>query len=57
MLQGCTSYRSGARRIEAQIVGIKNRKEQDWWLMCGSTAMIWNRINYTSPTHCEERVS
>jgi len=52
---GCTSYRSGARRIEAQIVGIISRKEQDWRLMCESTPLVWNNINYTSPTHCEER--
>jgi len=52
---GCTSYRSGARRIEAQIVGIIGRKEQDWRLMCESTPLVWNNINYTSPTHCEER--
>jgi len=52
---GCTSYRSGTRRIEAQIIDIIKRKEQDWWLMCGSTPMVWNEINYTSPTHCEER--
>jgi len=55
--QGCTSYRSGTRRIEAQIVGILNRKEQDWWPMCASTPLVWNDITYTSPTHCEERVS
>ena len=55
--QGCTSYRSGARRIEARIVGILSRKEQDWWPMCASTPLIWNEITYTSPTHCEERVS
>ena len=55
--QGCTSYKSGTRRIEAQIVGILKRKEQDWWQMCASTPLIWNQITYTSPTHCEERVS
>lgn len=54
---GCTSYRSGARRIEAEIVGISRRKEQDWRLMCESTPLVWNYINYTSPTHCEERHS
>jgi len=52
---GCTSYRSGSRKIEAEIVGIIRRKEQDWRLMCESTPLVWNNINYTSPTHCEER--
>ena len=55
--QGCTSYRSGKRRIEAHLVGINNRKEQDWWLLCSTTPLVWNRITYTSPTHCESRVS
>jgi hypothetical protein len=55
--QGCTSYGSGARRIEAQLVGINKRKEQDWWLLCSTTPMLWNEIMYTSPTHCELRVS
>ena len=55
--QGCTSYRSGTRRIEAQVAGIIKRKEQDWRLMCESTPLVWNQITYTSPTHCEQRVS
>lgn len=55
-VQGCTGYRSGKRRIEAQIVGINNRREQNWWLLCNTTPLIWNLITYTSPTHCEERV-
>jgi len=52
---GCTSYRSGARRIEAHVVGIIEKKEQDWRLMCEITPLIWNQATYTSPTHCEER--
>ena len=55
--QGCTSYKSGARRIEGELVGLIGRPEQDWRLMCASTPLIWNYITYTSPTHCEERVS
>ena len=41
--QGCTGYRSGKRRIEAQLVGINNRKEQNWWLLCDSTPLVWNK--------------
>jgi len=52
---GCTSYKSGRRRIEAQLVGINDKGEQDWWLLCNSTPLIWNLISYTSPTHCQER--
>ncbi|KAF9651191.1 hypothetical protein BDM02DRAFT_3091558 [Thelephora ganbajun] len=52
---GCTSYKSGKRRIEAQIVGINNKREQNWRLLCNSTPLVWDMITYTSPTHCEER--
>jgi len=52
---GCTGYKSGKRRIEAHIVGINDRKEQDWRLLCSSTPLVWNLTTYTSPTHCEER--
>jgi len=38
-------------------VGINNRKEQDWWLLCSTTPLVWNQITYTSPTHCQSRVS
>ena len=38
-------------------MGINNRKEQDWWLLCNSTPLVWNQITYTSPTHCQDRVS
>jgi len=38
-------------------VGINNRKEQNWWLLCSSTPLVWNQITYSSPTHCQERVS
>ncbi|KAF9651184.1 hypothetical protein BDM02DRAFT_899049 [Thelephora ganbajun] len=55
ILQGCTSYRSNTTRIEAQVVGIINRKEQDWRVMCETTPLVWSNINYTSPTHCEAR--
>jgi len=51
---GCTSYRSGQRKIEAEMVGI-NKGQEDWKLLCNSTPLIWNLIKYTSPTHCEER--
>jgi len=52
---GCTNYGSGTRRIEAQVVGIIGRKEQDWRLMCESTPLTRDQVTYTSPTHCEER--
>jgi len=55
--QGCTSYASGQRRIEAHLVGIIDSKEQDWWLMCSTTPLTWNQTTYMSPTHCESRVS
>ena len=55
--QGCTNPGSGMRRIEAQIVGIPNIKEQNWRLLCGSTPMTWNHTTYNTPTHCDERVS
>jgi len=52
---GCTSYKSGARRIEGELKGINNRKEQDWWLLCSTTPLVWDLVTYNSPTHCEER--
>jgi len=55
--QGCTGYMSGKRRIEAQLVGINKKREQDWWLLCNSTPLVWNQITYASPASCEERVS
>ena len=55
--QGCTSYKSGVRRIEGELIGLIDKKDQDLGLMCASTPLIWNYITYTSPTHCEERVS
>ena len=55
--QGCTSYKSGVRRIEGELVGLIDKKDQDLGLMCASTPLTWNYITYTSPTHCEERVS
>ena len=57
LVQGCTGIGSGKRRIEAQIVGINNRKEQNWWLLCNSTPLVWNLITYPNPAKCEERVS
>ena len=56
-LKGCTNQGSGTRRIEAQVVGINNRPEQDWRLLCESTPLTWNYITYNSPTYCEPRVS
>ena len=38
-------------------MGIPGRKEQDWWLLCNSTPLVWNRTTYTNPTHCDSRVS
>ena len=55
--QGCTGHMSGKRRIEAQLVGINNRREQNWLLLCNSTPLVWNQITYPSPARCEERVS
>jgi len=52
---GCTNHRSGLTRIEAQVVGIVDNKEQDWRLMCESTPFTWGGVNYTSPIRCEER--
>jgi len=51
----CTSYNSGKRRIEAQIVGINDKGGQDWRLLCNSTPLVWDMITYASPTRCEER--
>lgn len=55
--QGCMNQGSGTRRIEAQIVAIPPRKEQDWHLLCETTPMTWNHITYKGPTRCESRVS
>lgn len=55
--QGCTSYKSGKRRIEGELVGLIDKKDQDWGLMCATTPLTWNYITYSSPTHCELRVS
>jgi len=52
---GCTSYKSGKRRIEGELHGINNKEIQDWWLLCNSTPLTWDLVTYTSPTHCEER--
>ena len=57
LVQGCTSNWSGKRRIEAQIVGINKRREQNWRLLCNTTPLIWNLKTYMSPANCEERVS
>ncbi|KAF9782608.1 hypothetical protein BJ322DRAFT_1071832 [Thelephora terrestris] len=50
--QGCMNQGSGLRHIEAEVVGIKDK---DWRLMCETTPMTWNHINYTSPAHCVDR--
>ena len=55
--KGCTNPGSGTRRLEAWVVGINDRPEQDWRLLCESTPMTWNHITYNSPTHCEAGVS
>ncbi|KAF9647049.1 hypothetical protein BDM02DRAFT_3063939, partial [Thelephora ganbajun] len=54
---GCTNPGSGIRRIEAWVVGINDRSEQDWRLLCESTPVTWNHVTYNSPTHCDARVS
>ena len=54
--QGCINFGSGTRRIEAQVVGILDKKEQDWRLLCGSMPMTWNGTTYDTATHCDERV-
>ena len=54
--QGCTNHGSGARRIEAELVGINNKGGQDWWVLCSSTPLVWEGVTYNSPTHCEEQV-
>ena len=38
-------------------MGMNTKGGQDWWLLCSTTPLIWNQIMYTSPTHCEDRVS
>lgn len=52
---GCTNSKSGLARIEADVAGIINGDEQGWRVMCESVPLSWGGINYTSPTHCEER--
>jgi len=54
---GCTGYRSGIRRIEAQVVGMTSTEKEDQRMMCESMPLTWNQINYTSPAHCEDRHS
>ena len=55
--QGCLYPGSRTRRIEAWLVDINDKPEQDWRLLCESTPFTWNRVTYSSPTHCEARVS
>ena len=55
--KGCTNRGSGTRRIEAWVVDINEKPEQDRRLLCESTPFTWNRITYNSPTRCEPRVS
>ena len=38
-------------------MGILDRKEQDWRVMCATTPLVWDQITYTSPTHCDQRVN
>lgn len=56
-IKGCTNPGSGARRIEASVVGINSKGQQDWRVLCESTPMTWDHITYGTPTHCTERVS
>jgi len=53
--RGCTNRGSGLRHLEAEVVGINNKGGQDWRVLCETTPMIWNHINYTSPAHCDDR--
>jgi len=55
--KGCTNAGSGTRRIEAWVVGINDRPEQDWRLLCDSTPFTWNHVTYNCPTHCVAGVS
>jgi hypothetical protein len=55
--KGCTNPGSGVRRIEAWVMGINDRPEQDWRLLCETTPLTWKHITYDNPTHCEARVS
>lgn len=54
--KGCTNWGSGLLRLEAEVVGINNKGEQDWRLLCETTPMIWSHITYTSPAHCEASI-
>ena len=55
--KGCTNQGSGLRHIEAEVMGINNKGGQDWRVLCETTPMIWNNINYTSPAHCDVSVN
>ena len=55
--KGCLHPGSRLRRIEAWVVDINDKPGQDWRLLCESTPFTWKRITYSSPTHCESRVS
>jgi len=54
--KGCTNPGSGTRSIEAWVVGINDKPEQDWRLLCESTPFTWNHVTYSSPTHCDTRI-
>jgi len=51
--KGCTYPGSGIRRIEAWVVGINDKPEQDWRVLCETTPFTWDHITYSSPSHCE----
>jgi len=53
--KGCTNKGSGIRRLEAWVVGINEKGDQDWRLLCESTPMTWNHVTYNTPTHCDPR--
>ena len=55
--KGCTNPGSGTRRIKAWVLGINDKPEQDWRLLCETTPFTWNHITYNNPTHCEAPVS
>jgi len=55
--KGCLHPGSRLRRIEAWVMDINDKPGQDWRLLCESTPFTWKRITYSSPTHCEARVS
>ena len=55
--KGCTNPGSGIRRIEATVMGINGKGQQDWHVLCETMPLTWDHVTYDRPTHCDERVS